>query len=268
VPTQSKAVFPSRCPSAGAPVLAQDDEWRTIEVETSEVTEGDVTVSPDGRWLVFNILGHLFRLPVEGGAAEQLTFGPFYDADPVYAPDGARVAFVSDRGGSEGNVFVLELATGQITQVTHERWAARPAWAPDGRTIVYLRVLREALDGQWPRPIPAQVRWVSLEDGETHTLDRPAGQFRSTFYLSDGRLGWTVVEQEPESGETVTRIEALNSDGTASTLRAIDGAVDRVVPTPRGDGLYCRRSLEVTRVWALTFLGLGFYSRSRLSASW
>ncbi len=64
---------------------AQDDNdgWRTIEVETSEVTAPDVTVSPDGEWLIFTMLGHLFRLPVEGGDAEQLTFGPFYDTRPA-----------------------------------------------------------------------------------------------------------------------------------------------------------------------------------------
>ena len=107
---------------------AQDNDWRTIEFETTEVTEADVALSPDDQWLVFTMLGHLFRLPVEGGTAEQLTFGPYYDSDPVFSPDGNRVAFVSDRDGSEGNVFVLGLADGQITQVTHEPWAGRPAW--------------------------------------------------------------------------------------------------------------------------------------------
>ena len=90
------------------PALAQDDDgWRTIEFETTEVTRADVTVSPDGEWLIFTILGHLFRLPVKGGTAEQLTFGPYYDSDPVFSPDGRRVAFGSDRDGTEGNVFVL-----------------------------------------------------------------------------------------------------------------------------------------------------------------
>ncbi len=88
---------------------------RTIEFETTEVTAADVALSPDGQWLIFTILGHLFRLPVEGGTAEQLTFGPYYDSEPVFSPDGTRVAFVSDRDGSEGNVFALELATGQVT---------------------------------------------------------------------------------------------------------------------------------------------------------
>ncbi len=75
---------------------------RTIEFTTTEVTEADVTVSPDGQWLIFTMLGHLFRVPVTGGTAEQLTFGPYYDADPVFSPDGSCVVFVSDRDGSDG----------------------------------------------------------------------------------------------------------------------------------------------------------------------
>ena len=100
---------------------------RTVEFETTEVTAPDVAVSPDGEWLVFTMLGHLFRLPVEGGTAEQMTFGPYYQTDPVFSPDGLRLAFVSDRDGSDGNVFVLYLANQQIRQITHEPWAARPA---------------------------------------------------------------------------------------------------------------------------------------------
>ena len=49
---------------------SQDDGWRTIEFDTTEVTRADVTVSPDGQRLIFTIVGHLFRLPVEGGTAE------------------------------------------------------------------------------------------------------------------------------------------------------------------------------------------------------
>ena len=57
---------------------------RTIEFTTTEVTEADVALSPDGQWLIFTMLGHLFRLAVTGGTAEQLTSGPYYDADPVW----------------------------------------------------------------------------------------------------------------------------------------------------------------------------------------
>src|SRR5687767_9075117 len=90
---------------------------RTIQFETTQVTQADVTLSPDDQWLVFTMLGHLFKLPAAGGRAEQLTFGPYYDSDAVFSPDGKRIAFVSDREESDRNIFVLELATSKITQV-------------------------------------------------------------------------------------------------------------------------------------------------------
>ena len=77
------------------PVAAQDSGWRTIELDTVEVTRPDITVSPDGEWLIFTMLGHLFRVPAAGGVAEQLTFGPYYDKEPAFSPDGSKVAFVS-----------------------------------------------------------------------------------------------------------------------------------------------------------------------------
>ncbi len=203
----------------------RDDGWRTIEFETTEVTSADVAVSPDGRWLIFTILGHLFHLPVEGGDAEQLTFGPYYDNDPVFSPDGNRVAFVSDRDGSEGNIFVLELATGEITQVTHEAWAGRPAWSPAGEAIAYLRFVREA-GGIWEalgwEPMPAEVGRVSLGGGQPETISTPPRRFRSVFYLSDGRLGWAVVEREQGSPRATTRFEVIDPQGTVSTLRTLE----------------------------------------------
>ncbi len=141
---------------AAQPVLAQDaDGWRTIEIETTEVTAPDVAITPDGQTLIFTLLGHLFRLPVEGGEAEQLTFGPYYDARPTVSPDGRQVAFQSDRDGSEGNIFLLDLTTGEITQLTDEPWADAPSWAPDGQSVVYLRLVREAWN-VWPRYGPFQ----------------------------------------------------------------------------------------------------------------
>ncbi len=73
------------------PLTAQDDGLRPLEFETTEVTDGGVALSPDGKWLILTILGHLFRLPAGGGDAEQLTFGPYYHMDPAVSPDGSRV---------------------------------------------------------------------------------------------------------------------------------------------------------------------------------
>ncbi|MGI8783114.1 MAG: amidohydrolase family protein [Acidobacteriota bacterium] len=216
---------------------------RTIEFETTQVTEADVAVSPDGQWLIFTMLGHLFRLPVTGGTAEQLTFGPYYDSDPVVSPDGLRVAFVSDRDGGTDtdNIFVLSPANGQITQVTHEPWTGRPTWTPDGRAIVYLSFVGERSDLPSLASGAALLRRIRLGGGEPETVSAPARLFRSVFYLPDGRLAWTVVQfQETGSSRATTRIEVLSSEGTVSTLRMLEAYADRVIASPAGDGLYCR----------------------------
>jgi hypothetical protein len=46
---------------------------RQIDFTTSEGTEISVDLSPDGRWIVFYLLGHVYRMPATGGQAESLT---------------------------------------------------------------------------------------------------------------------------------------------------------------------------------------------------
>ena len=127
----------------------QQGSFRTITIDTSEVTTPAVAVTPDGRTLVFSAIGHLYELPVAGGAATQLTFGPSYDFDPAMSPDGSRVAFASNRDGSGSNIFVLDRASKRVTQISREVEAARPVWSPDGKTIAYARnvAARRPFDG-------------------------------------------------------------------------------------------------------------------------
>src|SRR5579862_9269899 len=77
---------------------------REVEFAATRVSSADVAISPNAATVVFAMLGHLFRVPAAGGAAEQLTFGPAYDDEPVYSPDGTELAFVSDRDGGESNI--------------------------------------------------------------------------------------------------------------------------------------------------------------------
>jgi len=107
----------------------------------------------------------------------------------VFSPDGLRLAFVSDRDDSDGNVFVLDLVGGQITQVTHEPWAARPTWTPDGASIVYLALIRELALSRSQFPPFAEVRRIGLRgrNGDAEQLTR-FFPFRLPFSLWASRL--------------------------------------------------------------------------------
>jgi Tol biopolymer transport system component len=226
----------------GALAAAQTDGWRTIEFETTEVTDPDLTVSPDGKVLVFTMLGHLFRLPVSGGEAEQLTFGPYWDSEPAFSPDGRRVAFISDRDGGEGSVFVLELDTGAMTQVTREEWVSRPTWSTDGSALAYLSLsgIREGCPDD-----SAIVRQVALGGEDPETLSATPGLVNSLFHLPDGRLGWTVLVESRFVEEPRTRIAVLDDAGRITSLDTLLGEWNQVVPDPRGDAFFGLRRVHV-----------------------
>ena len=232
-----------------AQAAVQEDALRSIEFETAEVTQASITVSPDGELLVFTMLGHLFQLPVEGGSAVQLTFGPHYDADPVFSPDGERLAFISDRDGSEGNVFLLELGTGEVSQLTHENWVGRPAWSPDGESVAFINYVREPEGTTQMTHAAGFVHVIALADERSRVVTSDAQMVSSVFYLSDGRLAWSVFEGRSPGAiwaglspvqDAVTRIQVINEQGSVSALREIDGIAHRLVASPSGDGFYAR----------------------------
>ena len=97
----------------------------------------NLDVSPDGRTLVFDLLGDLYLMPIEGGRATALTEGMAWDVQPRFSPDGERVTFISDRSGGD-NVWVIHVDGSDTTQITrgNNNLFLSPEWTPDGNYIV------------------------------------------------------------------------------------------------------------------------------------
>src|SRR5688500_13774649 len=110
---------------------------RTIRFTTNEGTWLDLDVSPDGRTIIFEMLGDLYTLPMSGGRATRLTSGMAYDAQPRFSRDGRKIVFVSDRGGDE-NLWIADADGSHLTPLTRGEKARyqSPAWTPDGRVLV------------------------------------------------------------------------------------------------------------------------------------
>lgn len=113
---------------------------RKLEFSTDEGTWTSVDISPDGKTLLFDLLGEIYTMPGEGGEAKLLFGGMAYEAQPKFSPDGKRVVFVSDREGSE-NVFIADTAGGNLKQLTRETQASflSPVWTPDGEYVIVSR---------------------------------------------------------------------------------------------------------------------------------
>ena len=96
-----------------------------------------VDVSPDGRTLVFDLLGDIYSLPIAGGKAAALTSGPAYDTHPRFSPDGKTIAFTSDRGGIE-NLWLMDADGKNPRALTSEKdsYVRSAAWTPDGNYLI------------------------------------------------------------------------------------------------------------------------------------
>src|SRR5467141_3758321 len=109
---------------------------RKIEFTTDEGTWLSLDVSPDGKTIVFELVGDIFTLPIEGGQAKLISGGMFFDSQPRFSPDGKWIAFISDREGSE-NIWVMHPDGTEVKQVSKDPGAeySSPSWAPDGNYV-------------------------------------------------------------------------------------------------------------------------------------
>jgi Tol biopolymer transport system component len=115
---------------------------RDIDFTTSEGTWMSLDLAPDGQWVVFDLLAHVYRVPVGGGTAESLTqnSGVALNFQPRISPDGRHIAFVSDRRG-QNNLWIMN-ADGSNPRpvfVNDNVRVAEPAWSADGQYIFVRR---------------------------------------------------------------------------------------------------------------------------------
>jgi len=110
---------------------------REVTIKTNEGTWMALDVHPSGRKIIFDLLGDLYELPIEGGKATRITDGLAFDSQPKYAPDGNSILFLSDRSGGN-NVWIIDRKEKDTLQITKGNTSKMQSadWSPDGDYIV------------------------------------------------------------------------------------------------------------------------------------
>lgn len=129
----------------GPPLTLAPD--RQLAFQLSEATWMAPDVSPDGRTILFDILGDIYAIDAQGGVARPLLKGLAYETQPVFSPDGRQFAFISDRSGA-ANLWIANSDGSGLKQLSRDESAAiysSPAWSPDGRFVYVSRSIHADL---------------------------------------------------------------------------------------------------------------------------
>ncbi len=218
---------------------------KTVSFSTTEGTWLDLDVSPDGRSIVFSLLGDIYSLPIGGGTATRISSGRAWDVQPRFSPDGSEIAFTSDRAGGN-NLWRMKRDGSGATQVTSEsfRLFNNPVWTPDGQ---YLIGRKHFTSG---RSLGAGELWMIHRNGgdglqltkrknDQMDLGEPevSPDGRYVYYSEDVSNGDSFEYNKNVHG-VIYAIKRLDRDtGETRTMVATPGGAIRPQPSPDGKSL-------------------------------
>jgi Tol biopolymer transport system component len=230
--------------------------------EAKAVTEGTqaiegISVSPDGRWLVFdsNRRGNfdIYRLALPDGQPEQLTDHPANDFVRSWSPDGEEIAFYSFRHGTR-DLFVMRADGSYETRLTDDPAQERgPDWSPDGNSLAFHSdktgnteiwvMTREDRSSSWGEPQQLTSgggfnprwspdgQWIAYLSAGTLRLISPEGG--SHLALAEG--GTTILDPDPvfpewSADSRTVYFKATDAQGMASFWSVpLSGGVPRLL---------------------------------------
>ena len=245
-------------------------------IDASEATWVNVDVSPDGQQLVFDFLGDIYLMSIDGADGtdatkgrrpQKLTSGIAWDMQPRFHPKGGSVSFTSDRSGkskrSGDNIWVIDRDGNNLRQITNEtyRLVNGSAWSPSGEYIVARKHFTSR------RSLGAGEIWMYHHAGEAagamagvqltkrkndqKDVNEPvfSRDGRFVFYSQDTTRGDTF-EYNKDSNKQIYVIKRLDLE-TGETESYITGPGGACRPVPSPDG---KQIAFVRRIGAKTGL--------------
>ncbi|BFT31643.1 amidohydrolase family protein [Alteromonas sp. D210916BOD_24] len=218
-----------------------------VTINTSETTWSSLDVAPSGDFMVFDMLGDLYKVSITGGEATPLTQDFAWNIHPAISPDGKQIAFISDRDGLN-NVWVMDIDGTNLRQVTKEKnnLIHSPKWSPDGEYLVATKGIMSS------RSIPAGEIWMYHKSGgeglqikaRTHgkrdqqnIADPVFSADGKYIYFTENTVAGSRFDYNRDPLEGIFAITRYDRE-TGEENRYISGTGGAVVPTPSPDGKY------------------------------
>ena len=134
--------------------------------------------SRDGRELIYNAGGHLYRIPAEGGTPQMIRAGNVVvNNDHGLSPDGSQIAISGEADKGESQIWIVPAAGGEPRRVVEARPSYWHGWSPDGKTLAFCAERNGNFD----------VYTIPVEGGTERRLTTADGLDDGPDYSPDGQ---------------------------------------------------------------------------------
>ena len=204
----------------------------------------DPQISPDGQLIVYvrqwqdpmtdRRYSNLWLVKADGSDHRPLTTGKFVESHPRWAPDGKRIAYLSNKDG-DPQVYVRWLDGGLTQPVTNTMSPpTTPTWSPDGNWIAFLSLVRKpALVVGQPLAAPPGATWAP----PPKYTDKLVFRFDGVGEVPTGFVHVFVVPAEGGTARQLTSGD-FNHGGTpygGGSIAWTPDGTDVIIPARRGD---------------------------------
>ena len=236
--------------------------------ETRSIFEGGASWSPSGREVAFgaNEEGRrtIYTMAADGTGRRPVTGRDMNAFDPVWSPDGSRIAFHGLGSDGEQHLYIINADGSAVRQLPDGLAGSTPAWSPDGGALAFTlpsspqsTIYLIRVDGTGLRRIAAlpgwinEVAWspdgtrlafstdhfdsadvwtVNADGSDLKRLASGAGYNRYPAWSPDGRRLAYIFEQDGES-----ELYTMAADGSdAQRLTGGSGYISMPAWSPDG----------------------------------
>jgi len=198
---------------------------------------GSLGLSPDGKRVAFERVDpetsarNIWLYDIARGVTTRFTFDQFFDTDPIWSPDGSRVAFNAIRGGPFDLYAKASNLAGQDQLLLKSNDYKFPtSWSRDGRFLLY-----------WSLGPPTRIWALPLDGGVADSQPIPLAS--SPFNESTGRFspdGRWIAYQSDESGRTEIYVQPFDASSAAKSSSAAGTPVTGKWMVSKGGGSSAR----------------------------
>ena len=239
---------------------------KSFSFQTDEGTWMNLDVSPDGKDIVFDMLGDIYKMPVTGGKATLIAGGLALEVQPRFSPNGKFISYTSDKNGAD-NIWVMNADGSAKRAITKEtfRLLNNAVWTPDNQYLIarkHFTSTRSLGAGEmWMYHIAGSGDGIQLTKRKNDQQDAgepeisPDGKY--VYFSEDVSPGPLFQYNKDPNGE-IYNIRRLNTEsGNIETVAGGNGGAVRPQVSPDGKLLAYVKRVRLKSVLFLQDLETG-----------